>query len=95
MHQPNFCSFTVEAQFLQTFHIRQISLFLSKMPVIPDCSGSIEVEIAKTRQTINPGFGFESMAKPGFGFEVMAKPGFWVLVSGLEPIQFSDFHLNK
>ena len=27
-----------------------------------------EVEIAKTRQIVNPGFGFEFMAKPGFGF---------------------------
>ena len=25
-----------------------------------------EVEIAKTRQIVNPGFGFESKAKPGF-----------------------------
>ena len=33
----------------------------------------LKLEIAKTRQISNPGFGFESKAKPGF----------WVWVSGL------------
>ena len=43
------------------------------------------LEIAKTRQIVNPGFGFESRAKPGFR----------VWVSGLETHTIFIFPFNK